>query len=564
MTEKYISFPSHGLSEDLPLVLIVDDESMNRRILRAMLERDHYRVIEAENGIQALAQCQAHDVDVVLLDILMPEMDGYETAAELKRTNTRVYTPIIFITALEDNPSLARCLDVGGDDFMPKPFDLQILRAKLHAHLRIRHLVSESKKQTDALTYYQNQTEREHELVEHIFNNALQHKDKPKGVDSHLSPASMFNGDVFLNALGPNGSQYYLLGDFTGHGLAAATGALPVARIFYTMVEKNLAVGDIARELNAALYDLLPAHMFCAATIFEISANAQSATFWMGGLPDGYLIDHSGYMLSQLESKHMALGILDDEEFERDVRHVTLNEYSRIVVYTDGIIEAENAQQHQFGYSGLLRTLASQAMIRTDNIIAAVHYFTGNEDQQDDYSVVIIDAQPQAPLQPINHTISPLPIELEVVLSAEELKTVDPVAQLMDLVGHLPGLNTHKSTLFILLSEAYNNALEHGILGLDSALKADDDGFLQYYSEREQRLSELTEGEICLRVCYQPQQRTLLLSVTDSGAGFSFEPSAGSQLQQSYGRGIELLKELAEDVEYNQAGNEIRIRYHID
>ena len=101
-------------------------------------------------------------------------------------------------------------------------------------------------------------------------------------------------------------------------------------------------------------------------------------------------------------------------------------------------------------------------------------------------------------------------------------------------------------------------------MGLDSALKADDDGFLQYYSEREQRLSELTEGEICLRVCYQPQQRTLLLSVKDSGAGFSFEPAAGSQLQHSYGRGIELLKELAEDVEYNQAGNEIRIRYHID
>ncbi|MFY8272841.1 SpoIIE family protein phosphatase [Pseudoalteromonas sp. SSDWG2] len=548
-----------------PLILVVDDEELNRTLLRIMLEHDNYSVIEASNGAEALVQLASNDVDLVLLDIMMPVMDGYVAAPKIKEHSGASYLPIIFITALEDSASLARCLDVGGDDFMPKPFEPLVLKAKLRVHLRIRELVQQSIRQTQTLTYYQNQTEREHELVEHIFANALkQPHEMPNGVDSHLSPAAMFNGDVFLSAVAPNGSQYFMLGDFTGHGLAAAIGALPISTIFYTMAAKNLAIGDIAKELNRSLAKLLPSHMFCAATLVEVNASAQSANFWLGGLPDGFIIDQQGDVLAHLESMHMALGILDDDEFERDVVHLSLRNHARIALYTDGIIEAENPSAAQYGYSRLERALKNKPRVGTSEIIADVHAFTGCEVQQDDYSVVIIDPTPHKVDEQRNKVISPLPLTLHLDLDAQQLKKLDPIAQLIDLLTNLPGLNAHKSSLFILLSEAYNNALEHGLLGLDSQMKLSDEGFMDYYLQREQRLDELTQGKIVIDVHYVPHERKVIFKLADSGDGFDRDAINLQQGYQSFGRGLSLLNELAENVTYNDKGNEVNITYVIE
>ncbi|TMO97222.1 fused response regulator/phosphatase, partial [Pseudoalteromonas sp. S3178] len=109
------------------------------------------------------------------------------------------------------------------DDFIHKPFDKVILSAKIKAHARTRRLSQQSNEQRRQLEYHYNQIEREHEIVEHIFSNALaQQSEYPEICEYHLSPASMFNGDMFLMAKSPMGGFYCLLGDFTGHGLAAA------------------------------------------------------------------------------------------------------------------------------------------------------------------------------------------------------------------------------------------------------------------------------------------------------------------------------------------------------
>ncbi|WP_233998440.1 fused response regulator/phosphatase [Pseudoalteromonas sp. T1lg48] len=551
-----------GVTQPPPVVLVVDDQPLNRQLLRSLLEREHYCVLEAENGADAVALVTSMAVDVVLLDIMMPTLDGYQAAPQIKRQAGGAYLPIIFITALEEQQALARCLDVGGDDFMPKPFDAHILRAKLRAHLRIRQLMAQSMEQTRALSYYQRQTEREYELVEHIFANALQRKMKvPTGVDWHLSAAAMFNGDVFLSALSPNGIQYFLLGDFTGHGLVAAVGALPVARIFYTMVEKNFAVADIAREINQALEHLLPAHMFCAATLCELNASAQSATLWMGGLPDAFLLDQQGRVLQRLQSRHMALGILEDDEFERNLVHITLEDNARLLLYTDGIIEAVNEQDQQFGEQGLLNAMAASAKRNSADILAAVQAFSGGHKQTDDYSLVLIDPQPQRPIEPTIERLSQLPLSLCLALDAQQLKSLDPVPELIDQVASIPGFRAHKSALFILLSEAYNNALEHGLLALDSGLKRSDAGFIEYYARRERALAQLESGHIRLDIAYRPTQRQLQLTVTDSGPGFNHRCHRPPKQYQGYGCGIALLHELATTVSYNDKGNQVLITY---
>ncbi len=99
----------------------------------------------------------------------------------------------------------------------------------------------------------------------------------------------MFNGDVVLAARNPAGSMYVLLGDFTGHGLTASIGAMPLAEIFYGMTQKGFLLGDVLRECNRKLKEILPVGYFCCATMVDFNFQKGTVEVWSGGLPDAYI-----------------------------------------------------------------------------------------------------------------------------------------------------------------------------------------------------------------------------------------------------------------------------------
>ena len=122
-------------------ILIVDDEAINRTLLTNMLYNAGYKqCVEAVNGIEALDKFTKEQPDLVLLDVVMPGLSGFDVAPKIRQLATGPYLPILFITALEDKDSLVRCLEVGGNDYATKPFDRHILIAKIRAHLKIRAL----------------------------------------------------------------------------------------------------------------------------------------------------------------------------------------------------------------------------------------------------------------------------------------------------------------------------------------------------------------------------------------------------------------------------------------
>ncbi|KZN36858.1 chemotaxis protein CheY [Pseudoalteromonas luteoviolacea S2607] len=545
------------------LILVVDDQPLNCRLLTTMLEHQHYDVLVANNGLEALELLKQHEVDIVLLDVMMPVMNGFETAPKIKEHAGDVYLPIIFITALEDHASFEKCLRVGGDDFIHKPFDRVILSAKIRAHARTRKLSKEANEQKKQLQYHYNQTEREHEIVEHIFRNALSGQQKFESIcDFHLSPASMFNGDMFLMAKSPIGGFYCLLGDFTGHGLAAAVGALPASRIFYTMVQKGMAVGDIATELNSSLYTLLPGHMFCAAAIIEISSSGKNISAWIGGLPDIYLINRQGEILKTIESQHMALGILDEEEFERTILHLEVETGTRLVMATDGIIESEGPDGNMFGEARLIDTLGSKPEISTHEVIDYVRNYSEHAEQQDDLSIAIINCLPAVQESKTKSHYSSIPFDVSVSLDAEQMKTTDPVLEIVNVLSNVEGVDAHRSNIFLLLSEAYNNSLDHGVLGLSSDLKNQEDGFLEYYAQRADALTKLTKASIEISAAYCPYASNITFEICDSGCGFtpSTDQTDGYSSNE-HGRGVQLLSEIADSVTYNQMGNQVKLVY---
>jgi class 3 adenylate cyclase len=116
-------------------ILVVEDNEVHRTTLTTRLERDGHRVTTAENGLRALDLMRSQPFDVVLLDIVMPEMDGYQVLKHIKADPTLQHLPVIVITAVDDTESAVRCIEMGADDFLTKPFDLVILRARINAGL---------------------------------------------------------------------------------------------------------------------------------------------------------------------------------------------------------------------------------------------------------------------------------------------------------------------------------------------------------------------------------------------------------------------------------------------
>ena len=117
-------------------LLVVDDIEANREVLSRRLERQGYVVATAENGRQALEMLHANNFDLVLLDIMMPEMDGYETLQRLKADETLCNIPVIMITALNELDSAVRCIEMGAEDYLPKPFNPTLLKARIGACLQ--------------------------------------------------------------------------------------------------------------------------------------------------------------------------------------------------------------------------------------------------------------------------------------------------------------------------------------------------------------------------------------------------------------------------------------------
>ena len=136
--------------------LVVDDDPINRMLLSKSLEQQGHRVMMAENGLEALAALQAQPFDVVLLDVLMPGLDGSEVLARLKQDPRLRHVPVVMVSALEDIQCVVRCIEMGAEDYLPKPFDPVLLRARVNGCLtkkRLRDLELEYMEQVDYVVH---------------------------------------------------------------------------------------------------------------------------------------------------------------------------------------------------------------------------------------------------------------------------------------------------------------------------------------------------------------------------------------------------------------------------
>ncbi len=563
-------------------ILIVDDELSNRMILSAILKKEGYSVVSAVNGQEAIEVFQREEPDLVLMDIMMPVMDGYEATQKIKALSQEKFTPIIFLTAMTDDQALRRCVDVGGDDFLSKPYNKVIIKAKIDALERMSQLYNTVYKQKRELVAHQEHESKEQEVARKVFDSILNPGClSAENIKLHLSPISLFNGDVVLAAVKPTGGLHVLFGDFTGHGLAASLGALPLSDVFYSMTAKGYSIHDVVREINRKLKHQLPTGMFLAACLVEIDTINNILKYWNGAIPAAWL--HKGNSVVELKSRHLPLGILDDSSFSDKVDIIKINDNDKVILSTDGILEAENSSGEMFGVERFTNCLQVN-MNNTDSadkdskidlfehILDTLDNFIQGQEQSDDVTLGVISCD----MAYINQLASqrgsykkfvPTHWEFELLFYYDCIKTIDPVPLINQIMGEIQGHQIQQDKLSTVLTELFCNALDHGLLGLDSSIKSSPEGFMQFYTDKEERLNKLDSGSIKISVKNIPNNTggDLFIIFEDSGQGFDVSSLEKTQTDKESplfsGRGLSLIKNYCQSVSFNDTGNRVECIY---
>lgn len=393
----------------LASILVVDDTPANLQVLAGMLKDRGYKVRPVPSGKLALLAAERDPPDLILLDINMPEMNGYEVCQHLKADEKLKGIPIIFISALTDQLDKVKAFATGGVDYITKPFHLEELYARVETHLKLRRLQIELEETNSQLSKFNARMSRDLQAAAKIQDTFLPGKVlRVPGVDFAwiYQPCDELAGDgLNIIPLGDGQVGLYVL-DVSGHGVASALLSVTLSRLLSPPSDPSSILirdsdvrnpVDIAppAEVAARLNQLFP---FDAATeqfatmVYGILDAATGEFLYVSAGHPGpvHLSSHADPVI--LESEGFPIGLADEAYEERSVR---LGAGDRLYLYSDGVPEAMNPDGKQFGSARLLEAIAQgRSEPLQENVAHLLEEITrwhGTERPKDDISILAIE-----------------------------------------------------------------------------------------------------------------------------------------------------------------------------
>lgn len=567
-------------------ILIVDDTEVMLLLISRFVEAMGHQIVLARNGQQGVDAFLAEQPDVVLMDMIMPVMDGPQAAKLIKLHAGGRWIPVVFVTAVGEENKLAEAIEQGADDYLTKPINFRVLEAKIKAIERTVNLNKQVWDQSAKLSEYYDRAEDEKRVARHLMDQMVntERLSDPQ-LQYWLSSAESLSGDLIAVARTPGKVLHVLLADGIGHGLTAALNVLPLTQPFYTMTEKGFPMQEILIEMNNKIRQVLPVGRFVALAFVAIDNVNQRMEVWNGGIPDLQLIDKSGKYIRSFPSKNLPLGILPTTSLEVATDNYYIEGESSLFVCSDGLIEARSPDGQLFGHERLIEA-ASRAPIseRLDSLTGSLTEFLAGESHHDDVSVIMVhlgktvDLPSRLEKDTANLALFGLDVDETastnivrwrhvVMLGAHELRYINAVPFVMTFLDQIRELKASQSDVFLILTELFVNALDHGLLRLSSDLKQGAEGMESYLLERASRLSKLQEGsvEIELAGVFYSGRKCLRIRVKDSGPGFDWSAMYAAEAEKvpgkAFGRGVSLVKALCGKVEYVGDGSEVVCYY---
>ena len=385
-------------------MLVVDDDEMNRVMLSRLLTRSGYAVTEASDGAAALELVEKHSFDLVLLDILMPDIDGLQVLENLRRTRSVAELPIIMATAEDSSSDVVRALKLGANDYVTKPLDFSVVLARVQTQLSL-------KRAKDELEATNARMKRDLEAAAKV-QRALMPSSLPKVQEFRFVwdfvPCDELGGDILdVFQLDEDRIGLYLL-DVSGHGVRAALLSVTLNRLLAQMAEGSLQFEGAGSQTESQL--LSPAEVAARLnTRFQMDASpgaVQYFTFLYGILNthSGHFryvsAGHPGPLQVHGDGKSIlhpqegfAIGWFPDSTYQESV--IELRPGDRLYLYSDGILEAMNSEDELFGPERLVealeerRTLTLQGSV--EGLVERGRQWSGEAGFADDVSILALE-----------------------------------------------------------------------------------------------------------------------------------------------------------------------------
>jgi phosphoserine phosphatase RsbU/P len=406
-----------------PSLLVVDDDEMIRDMLSQRLGREGYDVVVAPDGRRALQMIQDHRFDLILLDVMMPGLNGMEVLKALRETHAALELPIIMATGRGESEEVVRALGLGANDYVTKPLDFPVVLARVRTHLALKGMAEQLKqlerslaernrelKQINArLAKVNSRMSRDLKAAARIQETFLPHALPPLPGMAFAwiyRPCDELAGDgLSVIPFGGGRAGLYIL-DVSGHGVASALMSITLSRFLshpsepFSILGRDGAVRDrlevappaeVADSLNRLFPFDISSEQFATLIYGVLNSRTGEFRYVSAGHPGPvHLSAGAGPVI--LESRGSPIGLADEPYQERSVR---LAAGDRLYLYSDGLTEALDGAGAQFGEDRLLEAIDRGRSISLPEavtaLLGAIERWRGTAGAQDDVSILAVE-----------------------------------------------------------------------------------------------------------------------------------------------------------------------------
>lgn len=395
-------------------ILIVDNNTDNQELLYRHLEREGHFIDTTDSGEEALRLIAQKPYDIILLDIIMPGLNGYQVLSYLKHHSEWRTIPVIMISSLNEINSITKCIKIGAEDYLPKPFNITLLRARIdtclqkkrfrdqekvfmrqlsEANQEISHLNEQLKTENMRLSSELEITRRLQQLI--LPRNSELHKLEGIDISGFMEPAEEVGGDYY-DVHQYNGSINISIGDVTGHGLESGLLMIMAQTAVRTLIENNET--DQKRLLNTlnSIISNNAKRIDSDRNLTLSILNYFNGTLKISGQHEDIIIVRTNGEIERIDTTYLGFPIGLEEDISKFLSQAQLSLESGDVValYTDGITEAENISGTPYGVDRLCQVIqhnryASVSEIK-NQVINDLRNHIDNHKVLDDLTLLIL------------------------------------------------------------------------------------------------------------------------------------------------------------------------------
>jgi sigma-B regulation protein RsbU (phosphoserine phosphatase) len=369
-------------------LLVVDDDHLNRMLIGKYLENEGHRVSFASDGFEALVKLAEKSFDMVLLDIEMPEMNGYQVLEQMVGDPHLRDIPVIVTSAIEQLDSVVRCIEMGAEDYLIKPVNRILLKARIDASLEKKHL-------RDKQAKHLRQLEREMDIARETQLSVLpDHLPELEGyiMGAKIIPAKAVGGD-FYDVIDFGSQRWgFMIGDVSDKGLPAALFMTLTYSLLRAEASRQTPPKQALINVNRTLMSMNSASMFVTILCGVLDCQLGTFSFARAGHPVPMVLSPDGEFIKVPVNASQAVGLSDG--IIVDAQTIPFPVGGLILMFSDGLSEACNNKDEQFGETNLSNFLQDHRHLDPQEICEAlwkeVQRYSGDQPQQDDFTILAI------------------------------------------------------------------------------------------------------------------------------------------------------------------------------